>query len=113
MARYLHGWSSREGHLPDIRGAAARRSEIDPPSVSRPAWYDLGRCLMRELPRQPAPLGVDHKDVSIAVRSRVERDLLSVRRPTRRSTHGIEMRELDEIGAITAAHPNLIASTTG
>src|SRR5215475_8851471 len=104
MARYLRSCSSGRGHLPDSPWASARRGKIDPPSISRPAWYNIGRCLTRELTRLTA-LRIHHEDIGIAGRSRVEGDLLSVWRPTRRSGHIVEMGELDEIGAITAAHP--------
>src|SRR5262244_1241275 len=57
-----------------------------------------------------AALGIHDKDVYIAAHTRIESNLLSVGRPTRRSRCGIEVGELNEATPVAPAHPDFIRS---
>ena len=87
------------GNFPDCPGAAAIRAIVDRISVRRPIGDTIFRVTAGNLPGL-ATLCVDHKDMAVARRARIENDLAAIGRPARRARQrAFEMSELDEVGA--------------
>src|ERR1700722_5111318 len=107
---YLKGRTACRWNLPDLPVAGARRSEVNPFAVVRPAGTHTVKPVRCQSLRRAA-VQVHADDLAAAWGGDVENHGLAVGRPPRRAcpAHGAQ---LEPIAAITVADPDLQGSRT-